>query len=278
MRGADGAAALAGGEGRASPASLRSRRLLRVAAVLLFLLVWEGVVRILYGGQDVAVLLPGPVQVFRTMGELLVTGELIHHTVDSLLRVLAGYWIAVAVAVPLGFVIGWWWLASDMGEIIIEMFRPVPPLAWIPLAVLWFGLGSKAAIFIIFIGAFFPTLVATVAGVRSVERGLLEAAYTLGATRSIDIFRKVILLAALPSIFTGLRISVGLSWMGVVAAEMVAIDNGLGYLIMDARRMFRPDVVVVGMIAIGVVGVTMDLVARKSEGWALRWRRTGHDG
>lgn len=256
---------------------LRDSRLRRVAAVALFLLLWEGVLLVLYHGQDVAVLLPRPVHVFRAMGELLITGELIRHTLDSLLRVLGGFSMAVAAAIPLGLLIGWSWLARDMGEAIIEMFRPIPPLAWIPLAVLWFGLGGKAAVFIIFIGAFFPTLVSTVAGVRGVERGLLEAAYTLGANRSVDLFRKVVFPAALPSIFTGIRISVGLAWMSVVAAEMVAIDTGLGYLIMDARRLFRPDVVMVGMIAIGVVGFAMDRVARKSEAWALRWRRTGRE-
>ncbi|MGH9651549.1 MAG: ABC transporter permease, partial [Terriglobales bacterium] len=207
---ARGTATLIGEEARAVLMPwLRDRRLRRLVAILLFLLVWEGTVRLLYGTQDTAVLLPPPVQVFRAMSELLVTGELIRHTLDSLLRVLAGFSIAVAVAVPLGFLIGWSWLARDMGEVIIELFRPVPPLAWIPLAVLWFGLEGKAAIFIIFIGAFFPTLVATVAGVRGVERGLLEAAYTLGANRGVDIFRKVVLPAALPSIFTGIRISVG---------------------------------------------------------------------
>jgi ABC-type nitrate/sulfonate/bicarbonate transport system permease component len=251
------------------------RRARQLLAVVLLLLAWQGSVWAIYGGTTEGRLLPGPLDVLRTFSELLGSGELLRHTELSLLRVLTGLAVAIGLAIPLGLLIGWFPIARDMGEILIELFRPIPPLAWIPLAVLWFGLSPASAIFIIVIGAFFPTLVSTVAGVRGIDRGFLEAAYTLGATWSIDLFRKVVVPAALPSILTGVRISAGLAWMSVVAAEMIAIDSGLGYMILNARQLFRPDVVLVGMIMIGLVGFTMDRLLLGLESMVLRWRRTG---
>jgi ABC-type nitrate/sulfonate/bicarbonate transport system permease component len=262
--------ALAEQRSRQTPRWLR-----QVLAVLLLLIVWQGAVWLLYGSEAEGRLLPSPVDVVVTFSDLLTSGELWRHTSVSLLRVLTGLAIAIAIAIPLGLVIGWFPVACDMGEILVELFRPIPPLAWIPLAVLWFGLRPASAIFIIVIGAFFPTLISTVAGVRGVERGYLEAAYTLGANRSIDLFRKVVLPAALPAIFTGVRISAGLAWMSVVAAEMIAIDSGLGFMILNARQLFRPDIVVVGMVMIGLIGFAMDRILLSLERVVLRWRRTG---
>ena len=247
----------------------------QVLAVVLFLAVWQASVYWLYGNDTEAHLLPSPIEVLKTSREMLASGELLRHTLLSLVRVLTGLAVAVCIAIPLGLAIGWFRVAGDMGEIIIEIFRPIPPLAWIPLAVLWFGLRPSAAIFIITIGAVFPTLISTLAGVRGIERGYLEAAFTLGANRSIDIFRKVVLPAALPSILTGVRISAGLAWMSVVAAEMIAIDSGLGYMILNARQIFRPDIVVVGMVMIGLIGFGMDRLLFWGERFVLRWRRTG---
>lgn len=251
------------------------RGMRQLAAIALLLLVWQGAVWLIYGDSSEGKLLPSPLEVIDAFKELLGSGALIRHTALSLLRVLVGLTVAISFAIPIGLLIGWFPVCRDMGEIIIEIFRPIPHLAWIPLAVLWFGLRPASAIFIIVIGAFFPTLVNTVAGVRGVDRGLLEAAYTLGANRSIDLFRKVVFPAALPSILTGVRISAGLAWMSVVAAEMIAIDSGLGYMILDARQLFRPDIVVTGMAVIGLVGFTMDRLMFKAEGIVLRWRRTG---
>jgi ABC-type nitrate/sulfonate/bicarbonate transport system permease component len=247
----------------------------QIVAVLLLLLVWQVSVWAVYGGTTDGRLLPSPFDVMATFSDLLISGELPRHAALSLLRILTGLAVAIGIAIPLGLLIGWFPVARDMGEILIELFRPIPPLAWIPLAVLWFGLRPASAIFIIVIGAFFPTLISTVAGVRGVERGFLEAAYTLGANRSIDLFRKVVVPAALPSILTGVRISAGLAWMSVVAAEMIAIDSGLGYMILDARQLFRPDVVMSGMVMIGVIGFGMDRLLLNLERVVLRWRRTG---
>jgi ABC-type nitrate/sulfonate/bicarbonate transport system permease component len=247
----------------------------QILAVLLLLLAWQSSVWMIYGSSAEGRLLPSPLQVLATFRDLIASGELLRHTALSMLRVLTGLAIAISLAIPLGLLIGWFPTARDMGEIIIELFRPIPPLAWIPLAVLWFGLRPTSAIFIIVIGAFFPTLISTIAGVRGVERGYLEAAYTLGANRSFDLCRKVVIPAALPSILTGVRISAGLAWMSVVAAEMIAIDSGLGYMILDARQLFRPDVVISGMVAIGMIGFGMDRLLFYFENLVLRWRRTG---
>ncbi|MGH8736864.1 MAG: ABC transporter permease [Burkholderiales bacterium] len=253
-----------------------SRRTLRqIAAILIFFALWQGAVWLIYGNSTEGRLLPAPLDVLAAARELLASGELVRHTERSLLRVLVGLFIATGLAVPLGLLIGWFPLARDMGEIIIDTFRPIPPLAWIPLAVLWFGLTPASAVFIIVIGGFFPTLVSTVAGVRGVDRGLLEAAHTLGANASLDLFRRVVLPAALPSILTGIRISASLAWMSVVAAEMIAIDSGLGYMILNARQLFRPDIVVVGMAMIGVIGFAMDRLLYLCETTFLRWRRVG---
>jgi NitT/TauT family transport system permease protein len=247
----------------------------QIAAVVLLLLTWQTVVWLIYGSSSEGKLLPSPLEVLQAFKDLLSSGELVRNTALSLLRVLSGLAIAISLAIPIGLFIGWFPLARDMGEIIVEIFRPIPPIAWIPLAVLWFGLRPSSAEFIIVIGAFFPTLLNTVAGVRGVERGLLEAAYTLGANRSSDLFRKVVFPAALPSILTGIRISAGLAWMSVVAAEMIAVDSGLGYMILDARQIFRPDIVVTGMAVIGLVGFAMDRLMFRAETMLLRWRRTG---
>lgn len=244
-------------------------------AVAILLLVWQMSVWWLYGDSTEGHLLPSPIEVLKAFRELAASGDLARHTTLSLLRVLTGLAVAICIAIPLGLIIGWFPVAGDMGEIIIELFRPIPPLAWIPLAVLWFGLRPSAAIFIITIGAVFPTLVSTIAGVRGIERGYLDAAYTLGASKSTDIFRKVVLPAALPSILTGVRISAGLAWMSVVAAEMIAIDSGLGYLILNARQIFRPDIVMVGMVMIGLIGFGMDRLLFYGQNLVLHWRRTG---
>lgn len=253
--------------------SRRTRR--QLLAIVLFLALWQAVVSFLYGSSTQGRLLPGPMEVLAAAKELVMSGELFRHAFQSLLRVVSGLAIAVCLAVPLGLLIGWFPLARDMGEVIIDTFRPIPPLAWIPLAVLWFGLSPASAVFIIIIGGFFPTLVSTVAGVRSVDRGLLEAAYTLGAIGSLDLFRRVVFPAALPSIVTGIRISAGLAWMSVVAAEMIAIDSGLGYMILNARQIFRPDVVVTGMAVIGLIGFGMDRLLFLCETHIFRWRRAG---
>lgn len=261
---------------RASQGRLGATRTIRRLLVLvLFLGLWEVGVKVGIFGERMQLLLPPPSTIARTGWDQLKDGTLIEASFQSIRRVLLGCAAAILVAVPTGILIGWSRLVEDMVDPLLEILRPIPPIAWIPLSILWFGLTPSAAIFIIVVGAFFPTLVNTASGVRSVDRGYIEAAQTLGARRQITILRKVVLPAATPSIITGVRISFGIGWMSVVAAEMLAVNSGLGYMILNARQIFRPDIVILGMVAIGLIGLAMDRGLRIAESRILRWRRTG---
>jgi ABC-type nitrate/sulfonate/bicarbonate transport system permease component len=270
------AAAAAAPRRRSRGPRLGPVRMLRRALVLVLLLVvWEVGVRAGVFGERMELLLPPPSTVVSTGWDLLRDGTLGTAAGQSLLRVVTGVLVAVLIAIPIGGMIGWSRLGEDVFDPLMEMLRPIPPIAWIPLAILWFGLTPSAAVFIIVVGGFFPTLVSTAAGVRGVERGMIEAAQTLGARGQLAILRKVVVPAATPSIITGVRVSFGIGWMSVVAAEMLAVDSGLGYMILDARQIFRPDIVIVGMVAIGLIGFAMDRGLRHLEARTLRWRRTG---
>jgi ABC-type nitrate/sulfonate/bicarbonate transport system permease component len=153
---------------------------------------------------------------------------------------------------------------------VVELFRPISPLAWIPMAIIWFGIGEGGKIFVIFIATFFPTILNTVAGVKGVDPVLIRAGRVLGCDSEWAIFRKIILPAALPSIVVGLRISFGTGWAAIIAAELVAAQSGLGYLIADGMEILRSDLVFVGMAVIGIVGVLFDSVFRflhRRYGW-----------
>ncbi len=222
--------------------------------------------------------IPSPVDILSALKDLAMFGlpngyYLVYHCTHSLLRVFSGFVLAFVVAVPLGIVLGWSGFLRNMLTPVIETIRPIPPLAWIPLAILWFGIGLKSATFIIFLGCFFPVLLSTVSGVVSVDRILVEAAKTLGA-REREIFTKVLLPGATPSIFTGLRIGLGIGWMTLVAAEFTGVKSGygLGYMIMTARDIQRPDLVIAGMAVIGLVGFCLDYMLRLLEKKALNWR------
>lgn len=222
--------------------------------------------------------IPSPADIIIGVSHLVATGlptgkTLPAHCMFSILRVSCGFVMAVVVALPLGIVTAWSVLVRDFITPIIEMIRPIPPLAWIPLAILWFGIGIKSAAFIIFLGCFFPILLSTVSGVLSVDPLLVDAARTLGA-KERDIFKKVLLPGATPSIYTGLRIGLGIGWMTLVAAEFTGVKSGygLGYMIMTARDIQRPDLVVAGMAVIGLVGYLLDILLRFFESRSLRWR------
>lgn len=201
-------------------------------------------------------------------------GHYLHsHIFYSLLRVAYGYAAAVAVALPLGILMGWSRFIRQALEPIIEAVRPIPPLAWIPIAILWFGIGIHSASFIIFLGAFFPILLNTTAGVQRVDPLLIEAARMLNASKS-DIIFKVLLPGAIPSIITGLRIGIGTSWMTLVAAEFTGVREGygLGYMIMTARDIQRSDEILAGMLVIGAIGLLVDHSIRWTEARWVKWR------
>ena len=222
--------------------------------------------------------LPSPVNIILGFTELLTQGlppgyTLTGHCIASLKRVLSGVAIAIVTALPLGIAMGYWTRARNYLTPFVEMIRPIPPLAWVPIAILWFGIGDRSSSFIIFLGAFFPVLLNTIGGVLSINRRLIESSIILGAKKGA-LFLKVLLPGAMPSIITGVRIALGIGWMTLVAAEFTGVKSGygLGYMIMTARDIQRPDQIIAGMAVIGMIGYAMDFGIRKMEHKILRWR------
>ena len=230
-------------------------------------MLWDMAVRI--SGTN---LFPAPLEVGRGLVELVQKGLLLKYIVASLFRVTWGFTLAVAVGVPFGLLLGWFRWAQTALNPLIQAFRPISPIAWIPVAILWFGVSDAAPIFLIFLASVFPITVSSMAAVKSVQMVHLRAAQNFGLSHS-QLFRRIILPATLPQIITSLRISLGVAWLVVVAAEMIAVNSGLGYLIIDARNAGkRYDLVVAGMVVIGVVGWLLDLLMRQLEKFrAIRW-------
>lgn len=205
-------------------------------------------------------ILPAPTKVAQTFMEELLSGELLLNAGVSLTRVTTAWIISALIAIPLGVLMARSKPAEKLLDPVIELFRPISPLAWIPLAILWFGIGEAGKIFIIFIATFFPILLNTVDGIKRVDPVLIRAGLVLGCKTSTELFFRVMLPAALPTILVGLRISFGTGWAAIIAAELVAANSGLGYLIADGMEILRSDLVMVGMIAIGIIGVLVDAV------------------
>src|SRR5262245_22314563 len=209
---------------------------------------------------------PRPWQVVTGTLELISDGTLLDHISASLLRVGAGFLIATAVAVPLGLWMGRVTLVYATLNPVFQILRPISPIAWIPIAILWFGIGNASPIFLIFISSVFPLVVQTASGVHGIERRYLQAAENFGVPRS-KLYLRVIWPAVLPQVIVGMRISLGVAWMVVVAAEMIALRSGLGYMIIDARNAGnRYDLVIAGMVVIGLIGLLLDALMRRLEG------------
>ena len=246
-------------------------RLSRLTVPVALLLIWQAISTFVLD-ETTRVLLPPPTAVAKAAWELIVSGELPRHLRDSLRREFTAFAWALS-AIPLGVAMGWWKRIHDQLDPLIEMLRPIPPLAWIPLSILWFGVGDTQNQFIIFLGIFFPILLNTIAGVRSVEPNLVRAARCLGGGEGA-VLRRVVLRAAVPQIVTGVRVGLGFGWMALVAAELVGANSGLGFLINDARTLLRTDIVIVGMITIGLVGLALDLLIREFTRRAMPWSRS----
>src|SRR5207344_3124394 len=214
-----------------------------------------------------------PWQVVTGALELVREGTLWEHIGSSLFRVGTGFLLAVAVGVPLGLWMGWVKGAFTTLNPLVQILRPISPIAWIPLAILWFGVGDVSPIFLIFLASVFPMIVQTTSGVHTIERRYLRAAANFGVSRRV-LFRQVVIPAVLPEIIVGMRIGVGVAWLVVVAAEMIALRSGLGYLIIDSRNAGnRYDLVIAGMVMIGLIGLLLDGVMRLLEGLkVVRWR------
>ena len=220
-----------------------------------------------------SVIFPTPGKVVLGTLELARDGTLWEHIGASLFRVGAGFLLAVLFAIPLGLWMGWVHGAYVTLNPLFQILRPISPIAWIPIAILWFGVGNASPIYLIFIASVFPMIVQTTSGVHTIEKRYLRAAENFGVTRR-KLFLQVVFPAALPQIIVGMRIGLGVAWLVVVAAEMIALRSGLGYLIMDSRNAGnRYELVVAGMIIIGLIGLLLDGIMRLLENMKnVRWR------
>ena len=202
----------------------------------------------------------------------LVSGEFFRDAAGSLYRIVAGFLVGAGLAFPLGLTMGNSPLVYRMMNPLLQVLRPIPPIAYIPLSMNWFGLGNPPAIFLIALGAFFPVLINTIDGVRTVDSIYLRAARNLGASQ-LTIFRRVIMPAAMPHILSGVRIGIGTAFIVVIVAEMIAVNNGLGFRILESREGFWTDKIIAGMFAIGFVGFAIDTVFDRLNRHLLRWHR-----
>ena len=238
-----------------------------LVATVLLLLFWHYAVIL-----SATKIFPSPAKVFLAAEELAKKGLLLSYIKDSLLRVAAGYGLALVLAIPLGLILGWYPAASQVVNPVIQMMRPISPLAWIPLAIVFFGVGNTSATFLIFLASFFPITVSAMNGVRNVPSMFRRAGRNFGLSQA-GVLAKVVFPAALPQIIIGLRIALGIAWLVVVAAEMIAVDSGLGYLIIDSRNSGnRYDLVIAAMILIGLIGLALDVGFRRLETIkSIRW-------
>jgi len=240
-----------------------------IAVPALVLVIWEAVVRLAHVSPAI---LPPPTQVASKWIEYLTSGELPSDAAATLLRVVTGFIIGTVLALPLGLWMGAREKVYAVFNPLIQLLRPIPPIAFIPLAILWFGLGNPPAFFLIALGAFFPVLMNTIAGVRNVDAIYVRVAQNLGAPPA-TLFRRVLLPGAMPSILAGMRVGIGVAFICVIVAEMIAVNNGLGYRILEAREYFWSDKIIAGMISIGVIGLAIDGGMARLNDRLLRWHR-----
>lgn len=239
-----------------------------ILVIALLIALWWVIV-----ARSESAIFPTPWQVVTGAWDLAQDGTLWEHIRASLLRVGIGFGLAFLVAVPLGLWMGWVPSVFYTLNPLFQMLRPISPIAWIPVAILWFGVGNLSPIFLIFISSVFPMMVQTTAGVRTIDRRYLRAAANFGVSKAV-LFRRVVIPAVLPEVIVGMRIGLGVAWLVVVAAEMVALNSGLGYLIMDSRNAGnRYDLVIASMIIIGVTGLLLDGATRMLERMkTVKWR------
>lgn len=237
-----------------------------VVSFILVISIWEMVV---LTGRYESSLLPSPFKVLEGIGELIKDGTLATHFQISLLRFLIGYLAASVAGIVLGLIFGSYnkiWVFVDP---VVQVLRPISPIAWFPFIVLWFGIGNLPAVVIIFIAAFYPILLSTISGVSKVDSTYLKVAQNFGVKQPY-LLSKIIFPAAFPLITNGLYMALGSAWIFLVAGEMVGAQSGLGYLIIDARNSIRPDLVLAGMVSIGLTGLILDKTIRLLESWIIK--------
>ena len=263
------------------PALSRSVRQLALALALPIAVVvlwqWAGTSGSLFGG-----VLPTPAKVWDAwhrwafgqagLGLNPYSGTWVSNVLFSTQRVAQGFGCAIVIGIPLGILIGWNRLAAGAIDPTVQILRPIPITAWLPFSIAVFGIQDIGSIFLIALGAFYPIVINASQGARDVERNLVRAALMMGAGR-MTVLRRVVLPASLPSIFTGLRVGLGIGWTAVIVSEMVAVKSGLGYVLWDAYYVGRMDVVIADMASIGALGFVSDRLILMLERWVLTWRR-----
>lgn len=257
---------------------LKSRALMMIASPLLVLAVWQLLVLVGLVSLDT---FTSPARVAVALWEVVLQenpalrGTLGNHIWASVQEVVLGFLLAASVGVPLGLLMGWSRVAFNVFDPLVELLRPIPPTAWVAISLLLFGIGLQQKIFVVFVGIVSPILITTLDGVRSLDPILLKVARTHNA-RQADTIRKVFLPALMPTILTSFRVGLGLGWMVVVAAELIAAEAGLGFLLMQAYRIFRLDLMIAVMLIIGLLAFAMDRGMRWSQRRLLAWQE-GYD-
>jgi NitT/TauT family transport system permease protein len=254
--------------------SILLRKLRPIAFIAILLALWQ----IAASRQPVHVL-PSPWEALAGITDLARQGLLLKYAVASLFRVTWGFVLAAVLAIPIGLTIGWFRRGEMAFNPLIQILRPISPLAWIPIAILWFGVGDLAAVFLIFVSCFFPLVLTAINAVQGIPAVFVNAGRNFGLSPAGVIYR-VLYPAVIPQLITGLRITLGVAWLVVVAAEMIAVNSGLGFLIVDARNAGnRYDLVVAGMVIIGVIGLVLDWGMRSLQGMrALHWETSESEG
>ena len=241
----------------------------RLLSPILVLILWEIVSRL---GIIDPLLLPAPTTIFSEMVSMLRSGVLLADAWASLRRILLGFSISAIISIIVGVAMGRSEAADDFLDPLVELIRPISPLAIFPLALLWFGIGDASKIFLIALSCSFPMILNTYAGVRSIDRAYIQVARSLGAT-PLELFHRVILNAAMAHVFTGMRLAWGIALIVIIASEMVGGDAGLGYMVLTAQQTFRVDRVFVGIVTIGTLGFATDQLFRIAQRKLLPWHQ-----
>ncbi len=242
-----------------------------ILSVVVFLILWQLIVSLGYGG-----IIPSPVVVFRTFlikmtdsrpdGSTLPTNILV-----SLQVACTGLFLAIAIGVPLGWLMGWYKGIDRFVRPIFEFIRPIPPISWIPLTIIWFGIGLGAKSMIVFFASFVPCLINAYTGIKETNKTMINVARTFGAS-NFKVFTSVAIPSAMPLTFTGIRIALNSAWSTLVAAELLAANAGVGYMINMGRSFGRVDIILVGMVSIGIMGYIFSYVFKKIESVVVKWR------
>ncbi|NPV92796.1 MAG: ABC transporter permease [Firmicutes bacterium] len=222
-------------------------------------------------------ILPAPSTISLTLLDILKSGDLLSHLGISIFRVIQGYILGALLGITLGVLMGLFNTVEKAFSLLTGLLRPVPIIAWVPMLILWMGIDESSKITVIAIGSFWPTLINVIQGIKNTDKKYLEVAEIL-EKKKLTILRQVVFPSALPSIFTGLRVAIGIAWMSVIGAELIAASSGIGYLIMYSRELSQPDIMLVGVLSIGITGLLIDVLIRRVEAVFLKWNQNTLNG